>query len=80
MQGGGLNGESGWHQRIYYFYVDFMDKHSNMNNLSDIPSTVAMIPAFYTSNTLLVKNCLDFSTYNCEDYGCTVYEKSPHTS
>ena len=60
----------------YYLNIDIVNKKIITGDPNDIPSTVAMIPVFYTSEILFVNQCLDFSSYNCADYDCTLY-KSP---
>jgi len=60
----------------FYLYVDLINKNNSNNSLQAVPSSVPMIPVFYTTETLLAKNCLNFSTYNCDDYDCILYDKS----
>lgn len=57
----------------FYVNVDLTNKATEDPQQHFGTNTVSMILALYTSQTLLVENCLHFSPYNCSQYSCTGY-------
>jgi len=61
--------------RGYYVGADFeFDPVSRSNEFG--PSTHQMMLGLYTSQTLLPNKCLDFYTYSCKAYNCTIRENN----
>lgn len=58
----------------FYVNVDLADDKNDASDSIPGPDTVPMILSLYTSHSLLVNDCLNFSSYNCDFYSCVPHK------
>lgn len=57
----------------FFSYIDINSFSSDASDTAPNPQTVPMMLGLYTSKTVFINNCLDFSPYNCTNPICNPF-------